>query len=239
MRSADGSTTASTVERCGRALGTAYLTATTLHSKRTAHPAGELIGTTLRVGPPVVHVRAGAEEPVTLPADRRDIVKGDDGDHLFLTSVANAQRRNTMTVQISAWDGPETPEERARRVLFSHLNSVLHASDFLAANMDEKEIARHRVGLKDLTAGALKRFSRLTMTAPSTDGDAAFAAALRLFADEHAGRIDGVVAKLDALAKDASAPGRLERIAGWSRGWTEFFADSAIKASVKAMMAAH
>ncbi|MDN4633568.1 hypothetical protein QCD71_18765 [Sphingomonas sp. PsM26] len=238
VRSSDGSVVASSLERCGEALGLAYLVATTLNSERANHPAAEIMGSAFNVGSPAVHVRARSGTPLALPADRRDVVESGDSDHMFLTSVAKAQRRNTMTVQVSCATGAETAEERARRVLFTHLNSVLHASDFLAATMDARTIARHRLGLKELTSRAIERFGKLAVTAPKTDDDDAFAKALRLFSDEHAGRVDGIVAKLDALAKDAAAPGRLERIGGWSKGWTEFFADSAIKASVKALMAA-
>jgi len=238
VRSSDGSVVASSLERCGEALGLAYLVSTTLNSERAKHPAAEIMGSAFKVGSPAVHVRARPDTPIALPADRRDIVESGDSGHMFLTSVAKAQRRNTMTVQVSCSAGAETAEERARRVLFTHLNSVLHASDFLAATMDAKAIARHRLGLKELTSRAIERFGKLEVTAPKTDDEDAFAKALRLFAEEHAGRVDGIVAKLDALAKDAAAPGRLERIGGWSKGWTEFFADSAIKASVKAMMAA-
>lgn len=238
VRSSDGSVAASPLERCGEALGLAYLVATTLNSERAAHPAAEIIGSAFKVGSPAVHVRARAGTPLELPVDRRDVVESCNGGQMFLTSVAKGQRRNTMTVQVSGTAGAETAEERARRVLFTHLNSVLHASDFLTATMSPKTIARHRLGLTELTARAIERFGRLAVTAPRTDDEDAFAKALRLFADEHAGRVDGIVAKLDALAKDAAAPSRLERIGGWTKGWTEFFADSAIKASVKAMMAA-
>lgn len=238
VRSSDGSIAASTLERCGEALGLAYIVATTLNSERSGHPAAEIMDSAFRVGSPAVHVRARAAVRIALPTDRRDVVENDNGGHMFLTSVAKGQRRNTMTVQISCAEGAETAEERARRVLFTHLNSVLHASDFLTATMDAKSIARHRLGLKDLTARAIERFGRLAVTAPKTGDEDAFAKALHLFADEHAGRVDEIVAKLDALAKDAAAPGRLERIGGWTKGWTEFFANSAISASVKAMMAA-
>lgn len=238
VRSNDGSVAASTLERCGEALGLAYVVATTLNSERSGHPAAEIMNSAFRVGSPAVHVRARAGMPITLPSDRRDIMKSGDGGHMFLTSVAKAQRRNTITVQVSGEAGTETADERARRVLFTHLNSVLHASDFLTATMDAKSIARHRLGLKDLTARAIERFGKLAITAPKTEDEDAFAKALCLFANEHAGRVDEIVAKLDALAKDAAAPGRLERIGGWTKGWTEFFADSAINASVKAMMAA-
>jgi hypothetical protein len=238
VRSPDGSVEACSLERCGSALGLAYLVATTLNSERANHPAAEIMGSAFKVGSPAVHVRAGPFAKIALPADRRDVVESDGKDHMFLTSMAKAQRRNTMTVQVSGVAGGESAEERARRVLFTHLNSVLHASDFLTSTMDAKTIGRHRLGLKELTSRAIERFSKLAVTAPKTNDEDAFAQALRLFADEYAGRVDGVVAKLDALAKDAAAPGRLERIGRWTRGWTEFVTDSAIKASVEAMMAA-
>jgi hypothetical protein len=237
VRSADGSKNGSTLERCGKNLGLAFLAATTLHAKRNDHPPAELYGKAFKVGSPTLHVRVCNDVSVAIPQDRRDIV-ADGDDRMFLTSIANSQRRNTVTVQLSPPYTGETPDERARRVLFAHLASVLHANDFLSRSMDARAAVQHRVNLKELIARALSRFGSLAVTAPRTDGDAAFAGALKLFADQNAGRIDDVVAKLDALAKDASAPSRLERIGGWTKGWTEFFADAAINASVKAMMAA-
>lgn len=240
VRSSDGSITESSLERCGDALGLAYIVATTLNSERAANPATEIMGAVFKVGSPAVHVRVSAGTAFTLPNDRRDIVDSTSADHsgrMFLTSVAKGQRRNTMTVQISPPTEAETAEERARRVLFTHLNSVLHASDFLTATLDEKSISRYRLGLKDLTSRAIERFSKLSITAPKTDNDNDFAKALHLFAEEHSGRVDATVSRLDTLSKSAQAPGRIEKVGAWLRGWTEFVTDSAIKASVKALMA--
>lgn len=236
VRGPDESRASSTLERCGEALGIAFLAATTLHSQRQRYPAHELIGKALKVGSAAFHIRTTNNTPMVIPADRRDIVNAQD-DHMFLTSVARAQRRNTVTVQISGPMQSETPEERARRVLFAHLNAVLHANDFLTATMSPKDIARQRLTLKELTTRAMDRFETLMVTTPKSNEDPAFAEALRIFAREQAGRIDGIVAKLDALSEDASAPSRLEKVSGWLRGWTEFFADSAIEAGVKATLA--
>ncbi len=237
VRSGDGTRSQASLERCGEALGLAYLAATTLHSKRHEYPAAELMGKTFKVGAPSLHIRATKRTPIVIPGDRRDIVDASEG-HMFLTSVAKAQRRNTVTVQVSERVEAENPQERARRVLFSHLNSVLHANDFLTAVMDDDAIAKHRLGLKELTARALDRFGNLTVTAPKTGGDQAFADALKLFAAEHAGRVDEIVAKLEELAKEASALSRLERIGAWFKGWTEFVTNSAVEASVKTMLSA-
>lgn len=239
VRSSDGSVSTSSLERCGEALGLAYVAATTLNAARARYPAADLMGSAFKVGSPAIHVRAEARTQLALPVDRRNVAESDDGGRMFLTSIAKAQRRNTMAVQISGGNGIETADERARRVLFTHLDAILHANDFLTSTMDAKSIARHRLELKDLTSRAVDRFGKMVVTAPKTDDEDAFTKALRTFSEEHAGRIDGIVGKLEALAKDAAAPGRLERIGGWTKGWTEFFADSAIKASVKAMMAAH
>lgn len=235
VRSGDGTTTRAALEKCGEALGLAYLVATTLHASRHKYPAGELMGSKFKVGSPSLHIRAAADTPMHIPNDRRDIEWSDEG-HLFLTSVAKSQRRNTLTVQISKPRAPESPKERARRVLFSHLNSVLHANDFLSATMDKKSIAAQKVGLKDLSERALARFRDLVVTAPKTSGDAEFLEALKLFSIEHAGRLDEAVAKLEALKAEASNPSRLERVGGWVRGWAEFATNAGIEASVKAMM---
>ena len=235
VRSSDGSRTQATLERCGEALGLAYLAATTLNSERHKYPASELMGSMFKVGSASLHIRASSETPVLIPEDRRDIVNSDD-DHLFLTSVAKAQRRNTLTVQISEPFEDESANERARRVLFSHLNSVLFANDFLSATMDAKSIATHKVGLKELTLRALNRFDRLIVNAPETKSDEDFVEALRLFSSEHAGRVDEIVAKLEALKDGATGPSRMDKIGSWVRGWAEFTLTAGIEASVKASM---
>jgi hypothetical protein len=236
VRSSDGSRTDTTLERSGSALGLAYLLATTLHSKVNEFPANELLDTALKVGSPSIHIRTTANQSFSIPQDRGDIVDKDP-DRLFMTTVAKAQRRNTLTVQVSKPMEGESPEERARRVLFAHLNSVLHANDFLTATMDPKQIAQSRVTLTELTTRAIERFRTMTVTAPKTNGDQAFAAALKVFADSNAGRIESVVSKLEALAKDASAPSRIERIGGWFKDSAKFVTETAISASVKKMMA--
>lgn len=237
VRSPDGTRTQSSLEHCGQTLGLSYLVATTLHSKRNEHLASEMIGKHLKVGAPAVYIRATADTPITIPEDRGDIANS-EGDHFFLTSIAKAQRRNTLMVQISnpRWSEKEPPQQRARRVLFSHLNSVLHANDFLSGAMDTKAIAAHRVSLKQLTARAIDRFSKLNMTGPETRGDDGVADALKLFAYENAGRIDEVVEKLEKLAKDASAPSRIERVGAWVKGWSEFVTETTIKAAIDRMM---
>lgn len=234
VRSVDGTRTPSALEHCGNALGLAYVNATTLHSTRNTYPAHELLGSSFKIGSPSIHVRAPDKTPIVASNDRRDIVVADQ-DHLFLTSIAKAQRRNTLSVQISpGWS--ETPIERARRVLFSHLNAVLYANDFLTHTMDPKDIVEHRLTLRDLTERAIKRFEKLAVTAPKTDDEDAFTAALLVFAKANAGRIDELVEKLEGMHDKAGAPSRLEKIGTWVRGWTEFVTNAAVQASVESMM---
>ncbi len=235
VRSCDGTRTQVTLEKCGEALGLAYLAATTLHSKQHEYPPSELLGEVFKVGSASLHVRASNDGSVVIPADRRDIDTS-NGGQMFLTSVAKARRRNTMTVQISQQAETESSAERAKRVLFSHLNSVLFANDFLSSAMDAKAIASNKIGLRELTERALDRFSKLVVSAPKTTNEVEFVEALKLFALEHAGRIDEAVAKLEEIKEDASDPSRLEKISGWAREWTEFALGKAIEASIATSM---
>jgi len=235
IRSGDGSRTTAKLERSAEPLGLAYLVATTLLAKASTYPANELSGKTLVVGRPSIHMRIGGETPIIVPQDRQDImVEGDD--HFFVTSVANAQRRNTVTVQLSPAHGAESAQERARRVLFAHLNSMLYANDFLAEHMDRKAMTEYRVELRDLVSRTIDRFGAFRPTGPKVEDDWKFAGALKAFAQQNEGRVDEIVERLETLAKSAEAPGRLQRIGTWVKGWTEFATNSAIEAGVKATL---
>jgi hypothetical protein len=233
VRSVDGSQTRSTLEGCGRSLGLAYLNATTTHAARNTYLATDLIDKDFAVGRPSLHIRV-PDFPVLISKDRRDLVNTGH-DRFFLTTVAKAPRRNSMSVQLSEQEA-ESPIERARRVLFSHLASVLFAHDFLTRTMDIKDIAQHRLTLKELAGRAIARFEKLKVTAPETDEDDAFTEALSVFAKANAGRIDQLIDKLEEVKDEAGAPSRLEKVFSLARGISEYISTTAIKAAVESAM---
>lgn len=214
VRSADGSCIESRLDRCGKALALAYLTATTTREGLKRHPPAELEGHSLLIGPATIHLRVPATLPVMETNDRRPILEVGDS-RLYITSVAGEDRRNTVAVQISPTQSQlEPPEERAQRVLFAHLNAMLFAYSHLVKVVDEKEIVRRRLRLRDLTKKMLKRFEGLKPDINNAD-DTAFAGAIAAFSAGHAGRIDGLVDRLQAIADKAGEEGQSGKVFNW------------------------
>lgn len=232
VRSPDGSMTKKRLEVCNEAIGLAYLTATTGHAARNDHPATDLYGSQLLVGPPSYHLRLAKDQPIITFKDRKEVVDAPD-DGLFMTSVANSKRRNTITVQLSNHTYAELPHERARRVLFSHLNALLFANSHLVGVMDPKEIARSRMELRDLTERMIKRIERMLA---NTADDEPFVAAMQEFSQAYAGRIDQLVERLEALAAAANTPGTLAKMGGYAKGLFELVTTTVVKAAVEGTM---
>ena len=232
VRSPDGSVSEQRLEICGEALGLAYLTATTSKAARHDYPVADVYGKQLLVGSPSYHLRLAEDQPIIPFKDRKEVVDAPD-DGFFLTSVANSTRRNTITVQLSKHADAELPHERARRVLFSHLNALLFANSHLVATMDAKEIARSRMQLRDLTGRMIARLEKMTA---NTAQDEPFVAAMQEFSSAYAGRIDQLVEKLEALEGDANAPGTMAKIGGYAKGLFELVTTTAVKAGVEATM---
>lgn len=220
VRSPDESRIESRLDRCGVALARAYLAATTTKAGLKSHPPAELEGRILLLGPPTVHVRLPSALPVRETDDRRPILEAGD-DRLFITSAAGSARRNTVTVQISPAMTPrEPPTERARRVLFAHLNAMLFAYSHLISVTDANEIARRRLRLRDLTEKMLKRFANLVPDPRNTE-DADFAAAMAAFSAAYAGRIDELTQRLQNLADQAAKESRGGKAFSWGKSLFE------------------
>lgn len=220
VRSPDGSRTESRLDRCGTALGRALLTATSTMVGLKTYPPADLEGRFLALGPSIVHLRVPAARPVVETDDRRIILEAGD-DRLFITSAAGSARRNTVTVQISPTTSRrEPPAERARRVLFAHLNAMLFAYSHLVSVADPKEIARHRLGLRDLTEKMLKRFESLKPD-PDNAHDAEFAGALAAFSAAYTGRVDELTDRLQSLADQAAEESKTGKVFNWGRSLFE------------------
>lgn len=220
VRSPDGSRIDSRLDRCGTALGRAYLTATTTSSGLKRYLPADLEGRFLALGPSTVHLRMTAGLPVGETEDRRPILDG-GGDRMFITSAAGSARRNTVAVQISPTKSRrEPPAERARRVLFAHLNAMLFAYSHLVSVADAKEITRRRLRLRDLTEKMLNRFQELKPD-PNSGEDAAFAEAMAAFSAAHTGRVDELTQRLQDLADQAAEETRRGKMFSWGKSLFE------------------
>jgi hypothetical protein len=220
VRSPDGSRIASRLDRCGTALALAFLTATTTKNGLKRYPPSDLNGRIFALGPSMIHLRIPVTIPLRETHDRRVVLEAGD-EHLFITSAAGSARRNTVTVQITPTNSRGEPaNERARRVLFSHLNAMLFAYSHLVSVTDSKDIASQKLQLRDLTEKMLQRFENLK---PDRDNqnDAQFSSALRAFSAAYAGRVGELTERLQSLADQAAEQSKTGKIFDWARSLFE------------------
>jgi hypothetical protein len=205
---ADGREQATSIQGCARPLGVSYLSATTRQTELAAFPPGETYGGAVQLGPALVFVRLSNDVQPDVGRDRAE-AKGSAGQ-MFFTSSAGTQVRNNVVVRLSkAGAHEEAGEERAVRVLFSHLNALMFAhSHFLAV---EKTLdLGGRAPLKEAVDDMISRLQHFTETAPADDNDAEFSAAMKVWGKAFEGRADELVAKLSDLSQNAAKPGPVQ-----------------------------
>ncbi len=216
-----------TLGQIAEPMALAYLANTTKKNSLIDFPLTDTLGRYVDIGSPTFHVRM---------SNGRSYARGKDGqsvswgvNELFLTSAADGQRRRNTIVQPSlASAGQETGQERAVRVLFSHLNSLIFAlSKLLAAEKaGTPSIRRGTPSIRredkcDLVAQLIARLALFTPTGPKNDDDVAFSEAIIGFARAHTGRIDELKAKLEALGEDLKKPTTVQSAAGYARSLFE------------------
>ena len=132
--SMEGATMAAKIGNCARPLGLAYIMATTKKADLARFPATETYGAACALGDPMIHVRVSQDHKVAETRDRRDL-EGSEGK-IFITSAERVAIRNNVVVQLSPYRVlEESPQERAIRVLFSHMNSLLFAKSISSVCM--------------------------------------------------------------------------------------------------------
>ena len=166
------------------------------------------------IGAPQVHVRIGHGIGVSVGRDRGD-VEGAQGK-LFITSAAHAAVRNNVTVCMSEGASQnEAPGERAVRVLFSHLTTLLFAQAHFLSQQKRLEIDRHGP-LKRAVDDMVGRLQKFSPNAPQDDQDPMFAKAMQLWGASQSGRTEALTHDLDQIAAEAAKPTILESGRGWA-----------------------
>jgi hypothetical protein len=97
---------------------------------------------------------------------------------------------------------------------------MLFAYSHLVSVTDAKEIARHRLRLRDLTEKMLQRFKELKPV-PENASDAEFAGALAAFSSAYAGRVDELTDRLQSLADRAAEQSKAGKVFSWGRSLFE------------------
>jgi hypothetical protein len=232
VRSPDGREMDTSIEGCGPALGMAYVVATTGQAEMARFPPAETYGKAVIVGTPLVHLRVSCGRQVRLGRDSHPVT-----DELFVTSGRRSASRNNVLVQTSSEGASrETARERAVRVLFSHLNALLHAQSHFVAVGEELGIGG-RSTLSTVVDGLLDRLGNFSPTGPATEGDEDFARAIRAFSAAYVGRKEEMVGRLQELMTRLKQPtaGRvaLDAVTHYLQGLVDLVTKTAVEAGVK------
>lgn len=233
VRTPDDRKTSATIATCGDALGLAYILATTRQNAISQFPPAETYGGPVAVGHPLVHVRVSDGVKVEDSRDKREL-EGTCGK-LFITSAEQAQIRNNVIVQLSESGlESESAEERAARVLFSHMNSLLFAETHFL-HVKEKLNLRNSA-LLDAVENMLARFRRLEADEAANDDDKEFSAAIKLFTQAYEGRADKLVDKLEEVAAHVAEPSRLKNVGAAVGNYVQGIIELIIKTTVETVV---
>lgn len=233
INSLDGTKQRTIFSHCAEYLGLAYITSTTRNDALSQFPIMETYGTSVFVGPPMLHIRIPPEIEIQASRDRRYLNSEDDPE-FFITSARGSEIRNNVLVQGSTRGvRDEAANERVARVLFAHLNSLLFShGKFVETG---QSISGERSALRSAVEAMIQRFARLE----SGEGNAAekeFADGMKLFAKSYAGRVDELVAKLQRLSKTLNSPTTLEKFKEYFKGVHDLMITSATKAATEQIM---
>jgi hypothetical protein len=197
-----------TIQGCAKLLGQAYLAATTLKAELNAFPPGELYGTAVALGAPLVHIRIANGLETDVGRDKTE-AEGTDGA-LYFTSAAKSDLRNNVVVRLSKdASDKETAGERAVRVLFAHLHALIYAQSHFLKVQKALNLGG-RAPLHDAVTLMLKRLENFTPSDPKDTNDRAFSDALVIWAHAYKGRTDELAGKLAELAQFAEKPTLME-----------------------------
>jgi hypothetical protein len=232
IRSIDGSRQRVTLGSCAQALGCAYLAATTKQDQIDKFPPAETYGKYFAIGRPIFHIRVTPDVRVVEGRDRR-IITNNEYNKLYITSSPPSHSGNVIVQVSSKYNTNEPADERAIRVIFSHLNALIFShSHVLSLDLAEDTHIKKRL-LKENVAQMLKRFYEFQSAAPSDKDDEAFLKAMKAFASGYTGRVEELAEKLEGLAAEINAPTVLQKVGAAAKNIFELILTTSIKAGVE------
>jgi hypothetical protein len=206
--------------------------ATTTQSALSEFLPNETYGSAVVLGHPIIHVRISDGMPVKESRDRRHI-EGSEGT-LFVTSPDHSSVRNNVVVQVSDRGVlDESADERAVRVLFSHMNALLFAESHFLRTRENLRLG-NRSSLRDAIRDMLARFESLGPTGPEAENDKEFAAAIKMFAAAYAGRPEDLAAKIEEVATELAKPSAAGRIGTAIKEGAQWLVELVVKTGVEA-----
>jgi len=219
--------------RSGDAVGLAYLAATTERKALYAYPIAETMGHHFFVGRPAGHLRLNAAWKTDMKADAREVFGDADGG-LYTSSMQLKNQHYSLLIQRTLrGTQDESGQERALRVLFAHLNSLIFAASTLVEKNETDISGESKKVLRDLTERMVVRFSKFAPSGPTSKDDDVFAAALRAFGVAYVGRTDALAEKLGALASTLNKPTTLQRTGQYGKALFELLLTTALKTAVE------
>lgn len=217
----------------GNLLAQAYVAATTRRDAMFANPVNEVCARDVSVGPLSIHIRVPADR-LADPGRAVRTVEGEGATRLFIATAKGSPRRNTVLVQASgAGVLDEAPQERAVRILFSHLNALIFALSQAEASGAQSGRAHGRAAVLAQIDAAMARLARFRLQ-PADGGDALIAAAFRAFGTAYAGRIEDLRGQLEALAEQLKAPTLADKAGGYLKGLVDLALTTGVKTAVEA-----
>ena len=227
---------AATIRSCSKLLGLAYLAATTSAARMNEFRPEDEYGRTVALGPPLVQIRLANDIRAEVGRDRRD-AEGTEG-RLFFTSSVDGAERNDVIVHLSqASSQNENAEERARRVLFSHLHSLLFAQAQFVRVEAHLDFGGKKP-LKEALAALTTRLARYKASGPADETDEAFARAMKIWGSENSGRVDALSEKLCRISEEASKQGPVELGLSWMNSVFELALKTAVSTTLEQGMKA-
>lgn len=236
IRALDDSETTTPLHGCGPALAMAYVLATTRNADLAGFPAAETVGSWVEIGPPVIQLRLEAALAAEPGRNARVLVNGVD-DRLYVTSSRGGAYRNDVIVQVSPSPPlTELPKERARRVLFSHLNALIFSYAHMVDQSRLFDTNKSREELLRSVTRSIGYFNSYVSPDKRSAADALFGEAIHAFAQSQGGRIEELVGKLQELATALDQPTAVEKVASAGKGLMQLILTTGIKAAVEATM---
>ena len=227
---ADGRKVPCRIHELAGILAETYVAATTSQKGLVQFPLAETTPLFVSVGPPTFQLRSTRFGPVSVGRDHRS-VQLPDGREIIITSIQGATRRNTLTIQRSQGEAmEEAPDERAVRVLFSHLNSLIYAISHFISHEDQG-LKGHlsRADLRIAVDRMVGRTSKFIATAPETFTDETFEKAMAAFGRAYTGRVDELFARLTDLGKVAHERTTGEKIMDYGKSLFELGFTTAVQ----------
>lgn len=236
VRMLDGSSISGSLARSGEALALAYVLGTTRNNALNEFPASETVGDWVRVSTPIILLRLENSLAVRPGRNARILVDAED-DCVFMTTSSNGARKNDVIVQLSPTTSmAELPRERARRVIFSHLNALIHAYAHMVDRADAFSPGTQRKELQASVARSLAQFSSYQSADPNSRTDSLFRDAIQHFATVHSGRIAELTGELQSLGDALAKPSATTKIYESGKAIMQLILTTSVKAAVDGTM---